>query len=138
MGKSETAVDWAIVCWWCKEQFFVSEAEKTKDEFVVCPRCHGWSGFEMRKRRPTLDSRHIEDPGQDRIISDLWAWVVVDPETNLEGICGIVVDGAPRMAISSNMNEALRLCNHIKALKEGSGKRIKLVRFVQQAIEMEI
>jgi len=138
MNKKETSVDWAINCWWCKKGFLVSNAVKTKDDFVVCPSCQGWSGFEMRKRRPTINSKNIEDPGQDRIISDLWAWIVVDPATNLEGICGIVVDGCPKMAISSNMNEALRLSGHIKALKEGTGKQLKLVRFVQQEVEMEI
>jgi hypothetical protein len=138
MGKSETAVDWATKCWWCRKKFFISEATKTKDDFVVCPGCNAWSGTEMIRRRPKIDSQRVTDPGQDRLITDLWAWVVVDPKTTLESICGIVVDGCPKMAISSNMEEALRLCGHIKALKEGSGKKIKLVRFVQSETEMEL
>lgn len=140
MGNVETRVDWKIACFWCEESFLVSDAKRVEgnDDFVICPKCSGWSGYEMRKRRPQLEARNIEDPGQHKLVSDLWAWIVVDPATNLESLCGILVDGCPKVAISSNLNEALRLSRHIKELKTKTGKQLRLVRYVKHAVEMEL
>jgi DNA-directed RNA polymerase subunit RPC12/RpoP len=132
-----TSVDWIIPCWWCKKTFLSSESTKTKEELVVCPHCQGWSGFEMRRKRPVAVPTRLDDPGQDRLINELFAWIVVDPKTNLEGICGIMVDGCPRLAVTTSRTEAVRLCASIKAAKQQTGKMFRLVRY-EQSLEAEM
>ena len=69
------------------------------------------------------------DPGQDRIINELFAWVAVDPTTQLESICGFMIDGQPFQAVTSSRATALKIKPLVVNTVGFSGKIFKLVRF---------
>ena len=73
----------------------------------------------------------ILDPGQDRLVTDLYAWLVTDPRTGLEGIFGM--SGGPSgemQAVTSSKDTALKIGELIKTLPL-AGKRFRLVRFAK-------
>jgi hypothetical protein len=76
----------------------------------------------------------IHDPGQDRLIDELYVWVSVDPKTNLEGICGIMVGGQAMQAVTSSLSIAEKMRDHVVEICHFTGKRTKLLRFVKPEI----
>ena len=74
----------------------------------------------------------IDDPGQNRIVRDLWCWIVGDPKTGLEGIVGVMLDGINFQAVSSSREIALKAKKFFDKEYEVNGKRVSLVRFVRQ------
>lgn len=69
------------------------------------------------------------DPGQDRIVNELFAWVAVDPKTQLESICGFMIDEQPFQAVTSSRATAFKIKPLVVNAAVFSGKILKLVRF---------
>lgn len=73
----------------------------------------------------------IHDAGQDRLITELYAWIVTDPRTGLEGLFGM--SGGPSgemQAITSSKDIAFKIGEVIKTLPL-KNKRFRLVRFAK-------
>lgn len=73
----------------------------------------------------------LHDPGQDRLITELYAWLVTDPRTGLEGLFGI--SGGPTgefQAVTSSKEMAISIGQVINELPLGD-KRFRLVRFAK-------
>lgn len=132
------AADWALVCWVCKKGFMLTDAYVTDEQMVCCPHCSQWSGVEIRKRRPVIDTEQFSDPGQDRILNEVWAWVCEDPKTTLEGFCGFMADGIPFQAVSGSRDTALKMRPYIERAKKLSGKKFRLVRYVKEDVLLEL
>lgn len=137
MGDT-AVIEWALACWMCKEAFLLREAKVTDDNFVVCPHCHQWSGIEIKNRRPSLDTETFSDPGQDRLISDIFVWLCEDPKTTLESFSGFMVDGVPFQAISGSRTQALKMRPYIERAKSLTGKKFRLVRFQKDEVIVEL
>lgn len=77
----------------------------------------------------------IIDPGQDRLILELYVWIAVDPGTHLEGICSISLFGKSMQAVSSSLQTAMKL--HPLAIDAArvTGKRIYLAKFTKVAFK---
>lgn len=73
----------------------------------------------------------IHDPGQDRIVTEVWAWVARDPATGLESLCAVLIDGLNFQAVSTSRTTAERLESLIDEAKNYTGKEVRLVRFVR-------
>lgn len=74
----------------------------------------------------------------DRLVSDLWAWVSVNPKTTLEGLCGVIIDDSPQRAIADSFAEAMRFLPFIERMSQASGQRFKLVKFQAQRTFAEV
>lgn len=72
----------------------------------------------------------IDELPQDRIVDELYAWVIVDPKTSLESIFGFMIGNAPMQAVTSSRATALLIMSEVvrQHINE-SGKKVKLVRF---------
>lgn len=126
-------VSWTLTCRFCTKPFIVTnETIINADGFIICPNCNSWSGLEMKKRRfRPKHSTPIQDPGQNQIITELWAWLVSDPQTHLEGLCGFMLEGIPRMAISSSLADALKMEPFIRVAETATQKEFRLVKFAK-------
>jgi hypothetical protein len=71
----------------------------------------------------------IEDPGQDRIITELYAYIATDPSTGLEGICGVSLEGRQMQAVTSSPATATAMKPIMDDMAKRVGKKIELVRF---------
>ena len=80
----------------------------------------------------------IHDPGQDRLIDEIYVWVAVDPKTNLEGIVGIMVGGAPMQAVTSSRALADKMREFVYEISHFNNKRPKLLRFKNPEIVEEV
>jgi hypothetical protein len=128
--KEAGTIAWTIKCWWCKKTF---QAEKiTTDGFIVCTACNGWSGYEMKKNSTRRQSLEIHDPGQDRLITEVYAWVCEDGRTSLENVLGFTMDGMAVQAISSSRDTAMRMRGVAARAAVATGKRFKLVKFIKK------
>ena len=74
------------------------------------------------------------DPGQDRLIDELFAWVAEDPRTGLEGICGVMLQGQPFQACSSSRATIEKMRPFVIDAARATGKPIRLVRFSKREI----
>ncbi len=71
------------------------------------------------------------NPDQDRFITELYAWIVTDQRTGLEGLFGM--SGGPSgemQAVTSSKDTALKVGELIKTLPY-RGKLFRLVRFTK-------
>lgn len=76
---------------------------------------------------------------QDRLINELYAWVCVDPRTNLEGIAAVMPGpNAPMQAVTSSLATARRMGVLYQALAKDTGKKFKLVKFGSRTTIEEI
>lgn len=79
------------------------------------------------------------DLPQDMIIEGLYAWICIDPRTNLEGIVSVKIGGSPNMqAATSSLDIAKRLGVEIKQIAKETGKKFKLVHFGKDQIIEEV
>lgn len=79
----------------------------------------------------------IFDPGQDRLVIDLYAWIVTDKSTGLEGL--FAINGGPTgqmQAITSSPDTARKIGDVIRRLPY-MGKRFRLVRFTKAEVLQE-
>lgn len=106
-----------IYCSRCKLTSY--SASDVKELF--CGKCHA---FHER-----LDV--FIDVVPDRIITELYAWIVTDATTGpLEGIFGMSMGpGQELQAITSSYDTAMKVGNLIKTLPYRGPKQFKLVRF---------
>lgn len=87
---------------------------------------------------PELVSMIVHDPGQDRLIDEVYVWIAVDPATHLEGICGIMVGSMQMQAVSSSLEIAMKIAPLVKATVLRAGKQAYLARFTKKEIVSEI
>lgn len=80
----------------------------------------------------------IIDPGNDRLIGELYAWVSIDPKTNLEGIIAFSAGGQMLQAVTSSDRTAMLMRDKMKEVGRASGKNIKLLRFSKPDVLLEI
>lgn len=72
----------------------------------------------------------VHDPGQDRLIKEVYCFIAIDPRTNLEGICGL----GPFPAMTSSPAIADSMKDFFKTVSEQTGKKIILVKFDQRTV----
>lgn len=71
----------------------------------------------------------IHDAPGDRIVTDLYAWIVTDHKTGLDGLFGIMSPtGSDMQAITSSPAMARKIGELIRTLPF-AGKTFRLVRF---------
>jgi hypothetical protein len=74
----------------------------------------------------------IDNAPGDRIITELYAWVVTDLRTGLEGLFGIAGQyGGEMQAITSSPDTARKIGELIKSLPLHNQKTFRLVRFAK-------
>lgn len=65
----------------------------------------------------------------DRIVTDLYVWIAIDPKTNLEGIGAISIPDGTMQAVTSNYGIALRMGPVIREVAKQTGMIMRLIRF---------
>jgi len=139
LDRLPTKQDWLITCWTCEARFLVDTEDMRPGILIVCSACKGWSGFKWQDRPVASVSVTVgKDHGQGRLVGELWAWLTVDPRTNLESICGVQLDDGLVMAIAPTREAIKKLQPFIEEGRRISQKRFRLVRFSKAEVEEEL
>lgn len=79
----------------------------------------------------------IDNAPQDRLVTDLYAWIVTDPRTGLEGVFGAKLGDQEFQCATSSIVIAQKMGELIKQLPFGN-KKFALVKFIKEKIIKEL
>ena len=130
--------DWSLLCKLCSARFLSSESTLTSEGFIVCPHCRQWSGHELKVRKLKPSKCEVYAEPEDRLISNLYAWVAVNPKTTLQGFCGVMIDNIPHQAVADSIEGAMKFLPFIDRVKTLTGKKFQLIGFEQSKVYLEV
>lgn len=80
---------------------------------------------------------YLHDPGQDRLVTDLYVWICVNKRTQLEGVFAVNLNGTDFQCATSNLETAKRMMPLLRNMNDPD-KKFRLVRFSKAEILEEI